>query len=256
VIAESPDATRVLPACAWCEQPLGREPLRALGPLRCGRCGATTALPWPVESAAVRGAARSSARSRPAPHRLCTLGEAARRRARRRLAARIARVAPPGPVLDVGSGDGMLLDALRATGRLTTGIAVGRAAVPSRTDVQHAQITELGGRYAAIVFWQSLGRLPAPGTALEHAAALLKPGGLLAIAQPSSGRAQARALGERLLSPGAPRQRVQIPPQTLIERLHALGLHVDHVDHLLDRHTPAGWLQSLLGGVIAIQARR
>ena len=113
--------------------------------------------------------------------------------------ARIARVAPPGPVLDVSSGDGMLLDALRATGRLTTGIVVRTpgdgARAPASSD---AEITELGGRYAAIVFWQSLGRLRAPGVALDHAAALLKPGGLLAIAQPSTTRLQARALGERL----------------------------------------------------------
>ncbi|MGB2710546.1 MAG: methyltransferase domain-containing protein, partial [Conexibacter sp.] len=162
-------------------------------------------------------------------------------------------------VLDVGSGDGLLLDALRATGRLVTGIA--RPA--TRADVQDAEITELGGRYAAIVFWQSLGRLHAPGAALEHAAALLKPGGMLAIAQPSSTRVQARALGERWLARELPRQRVHIPPQTLLDRLHALDLRIERVDHLLDADRllagPAvggGLLQGLLGGVVAIEARR
>jgi Methyltransferase domain len=174
------------------------------------------------------------------------------------MATRIARIAPPGPVLDVGSGDGTLLDALRATGRLATGIAC-RAAHggrPPRAGIRDTEITELGGRYAAIVFWQSLGRLRAPGAALDHAAALLKPGGLLAIAQPSPTRLQARALGERLLTPGQPRERVQIPPETLVERLRTLGLQVEHVDHLLDRRTPAGWLNGVLGGVTAIEARR
>jgi hypothetical protein len=165
-------------------------------------------------------------------------------------------VAPPGPVLDVGSGDGMLLDALRATGRLTTGIAPGRAGAEPRAGVRAADITELGGRYAAIVFWQSLGRLRAPGLALDHAAALLKPGGLLAIAQPSTARLQARALGERIVAPGAPRHRALIPPHALTERLRALGLQVESIDHLLDLPTPGGWLQSLLGGVTAIEARR
>lgn len=251
MIADPPNATRTPPACAWCEQPLASPLLRPLGHLRCERCGATTALAWPLAEDV--GPPLVAAHEQHGPHRLCTIGEAARRRARRRLASRIARVAPPGPVLDVGSGDGMLLDALRATGRLATGIA--RPA--PRAGIRDAEITELGGRYAAIVFWQSLGRLRTPGIALDHAAALLKPGGLLAIAQPTPARVQARALGERLLTREAPRLGVQIPPQTLIERLRGLGLQVDdHADHLLDRHTASGWMQSLLGGVIAIEARR
>ena len=255
MVANPPDAIRAVPTCAWCEQPLAHGTLRAAGQLRCGHCGATTALDWPAEREHVRVPLLPDTPAR-GVHRICTLGEAARRRARRRLATRIARVAPPGPVLDVESGDGLLLDALRATGRLTTGIVAGRGAEAPRAGVRHAEITELGGRYAAIVFWQSLGRLRAPGVALEHAVALLKPGGLLAIAQPSATRLQAQALGERLLAPGAPRHRVLIPPQTLAERLRALGLQVDRIDHLLDLPTPGGWLQNVLGGVTAIEARR
>ena len=255
MIAEPPDATRTTPTCAWCEQPLAAGPLRAFGQSRCDRCGATTALDWPPDRDLVRAPLLPAVQVRSAG-RICTLGEASRRRARRRLAARIARVAPPGPVLDVSSGDGLLLDALRATGRLTTGIVAGRAGASPRPGVQQAEITELGGRYAAIVFWQSLGRLRAPGVALEHAVALLKPGGLLAIAQPSSTRLQARALGERLLAPGVPSNRVLIPPQSLMDRLRALGLQVDRIDHLLDLPTPGGLLQSVLGGVTAIEARR
>jgi hypothetical protein len=253
VIAGPPDAIRTAPACAWCERPLAHGPLRALGQLRCPHCGATTALDWPAERELLRAPFVAPVPVRTS-QRLCTLGEAARRRARRRLAARIARVAPPGPVLDVGSGDGTLLDALRATGRLTTGIVTGRASAELRPGVHEAEITELGGRYAAIVFWQSLGRLRKPGAALDHAAALLKPGGLLAIAQPSPTRLQARAIGERLLAPGVPHHRVLIPPQALTERLRELGLQVDRIDHLLD--LPGGRLQSLLGGVTAIEARR
>lgn len=254
MIADPPDAALPLPTCAWCEHPLASGPLRTYGQLRCERCGATTTLDWPAEREPVRAPLVPTTGVR-GGSRLCTLGEAARRRARRRLAARIARVAPPGPVLDVSSGDRMLLDALRATGRLTTGIVSGRGADPD-AGVQRAEITELGGRYAAIVFWQSLGRLRAPGVALEHAAALLKPGGLLTVAQPSTTRLQARALGDRLLAPGVPSHRVLIPPQTLMERLRALGLQVDRIDHLLDLRTPGGLLQNVLGGVTAIEARR
>lgn len=255
MIADPPDATRTLQTCAWCEQPLVGGPLRALGQLRCERCGATTALDWPGDRALARAGLPAAPQLRARPQRLCMLGEAARRRVQRRLAARIARVAPPGPVLDVGSGDRMLLDALRATGRLTTGIAPAPADAEPRNGVRAADITELGGRYAAIVFWQSLGRLRTPALALDHAAALLKPGGLLAIAQPSPARLQTRALGERLVAPGLPRHRVLIPPQALIERLRALGLQVDRVDHLLDV-PPGALLRGLLGGLTALEARR
>jgi len=255
VVAGPPDAIRTLPTCAWCEQPLVPRPLRAFAQLRCEQCGTTNALDWPAEREPLRAPLLPAAPLR-ASQRMCTLGEAARRRARRRLATRIARVAPPGPVLDVGSGDGMLLDALRATGRLTTGIAPGQTGGEQRAGIRAADITELGGRYAAIVFWQSLGRLRAPGLALDHAAALLKPGGLLAIAQPRSTRLQARAIGELIVAPGPPRHRALIPSHALTERLRALGLQVESIDHLLDLPTPGGWLQGLLGGVTAIEARR
>ncbi len=256
VIAESPDATLVAALCAWCETPLPDALARMPGRARCDACGATTATAWPSDAELAR-LARDSATSEH-ERRLCSLGEAARRHARRRLAVRIARVAPPGPVLDVGSGDGLLLDALRATGRLVTGIA--RPA--PRGDMRDVEITELGGRYAAIVFWQSLGRLRTPGAALEHAVALLKPGGMLAIAQPSVAHRQARALGERWRTRELPRQRVDIPPQTLLDRLHALDLRIERIDHLLDAdrllagQAAGGWLGALLGGVVSIEARR
>lgn len=246
MIAEPPDATRTtLLACAWCEQPLDGGLLRPYGVLRCAACGSTTAAGSPATDA-VRGPAGPRSDVRTA--RLCSLAEAARRRARRQLAARISRIAPPGAVLDVGSGDGMLLDALRATGRLTTGID----RVPRRAGVRDAEITELGGRYAAIVFWQSLGRLRAPATALEHAAALLKPGGLLAIAEPSAGR----RLSARLLGRDGAWPRVEIPERSLLARLDALGLQVERIERPLDRGASGGWLQAALSGVVSIEARR
>jgi SAM-dependent methyltransferase len=246
VIAESPYATR-LATCAWCEQPLP-----ATASSRCSACGAVAGQRPPAvvsEADLVRAAAP--------PHRhatsgLCSLGEAARRRARRHLAARIARGAPPGAVLDVASGDVMLLDALRATGRLAT--AIDRPA--RRAGVQDAEITELGGRYAAIVFWQSLGRLRAPGRALEHAASLLKPGGLLAIAQPSPVREHVRALGARWLAHEPAQSPLQIPAHALLERLDALGLQVERADRRLDDAPVGGWLGGMLGGILSIEARR
>ena len=73
-------------------------------------------------------------------------------------------VAPPGPVLDVGAGDGALLDALAAP-RPRGGRA--RAATPRRADVgrgRHRRARRAS--CAAIVFWHSLEHLPRPGAAL------------------------------------------------------------------------------------------
>lgn len=259
VIADSPDARHTVLACAWCELPLRAAMPGSSAPLRCAACGSRTGL-WPGDGQLAlppgsgdhepeRGAVGSTMSG--APDHRCSMAELLRRRARRRLAHRVAVMAPPGPVLDVGSGDGTLLDALRAAGRVATGI--GRSSTPAGAD--EVDITELGGRYAAIVFWQSLGRVRAPRVALEHAAALLKPDGLLTIAQPTS--VALPALTERLLG-GEEKlaQRVRIPQRALVERLHALGLEVLYADRVRERSGLGGWSATLLGGVVSVEARR
>lgn len=254
MIATSPAATDEASVCAWCGAPLPRPRTQALWLLRCEGCGVFTVPDWRHAQRPALPAGRGEARPQ---RRLCTLGEAARRSARRHLARRVARIAPPGPVLAVAGPDSLLIDALRSAGRLATGIAerVGGGTVDRR--LIDADITELGGRYAAVVFWQSLGRLRAPGAALEHAAALLKPGGLLTVAQPGPLRQHARVLGGMLLPNAAPtRERTLIPPQALVERLLALGLKIDVVDPTRERRPPGGRLHGLLGGVTAVEARR
>lgn len=249
VIADSPDAALPAAACAWCEQPLrAAAPARVPAPLRCAVCGSRTGS-WPTDEQLAALLARAQ---RPAQERhRCSFAEAARRRARRRLAERVARVAPPGPVLDVGSGDGLLLEALRKAGRAANGIEH----PPARPDEHDADITQLGGRYAAIVFWESLGRMRAPRTALEHAAALLKPDGLLTIAQPTN--VGLPVLTERWRRDAPVPPRVQIPSRTLVERLRAMGLEVQPAERLgQGRDLLGGWLPALLGGVVAIEARR
>jgi hypothetical protein len=238
-------------ACAWCEQPLHVAVATPRTVRRCPACGSRTdASPREADVAAMLSPTGSEPGATSATGR-CTVADVLRRRARRRLAHRVARMAPPGPVLAVGSGDGTLLDTLRAYGRVATGI--GRTS--SRADVHEVDITELGGRYAAIVFWQSLGRVPAPRTALEHAAALLKPEGLLTIAQPTPGLP---ALTERLHGSArgdkTPAQRVRIPQRALVERLHALGLEVLHADRA--GSGVSNWPATLLGGVVSVEARR
>jgi SAM-dependent methyltransferase len=211
--------------------------------VRCERCGAATTDPWPSE-ATLKSAYEGW--YRPAGGRFSGPGDALLRRSRGALARRLDEIAPPGPVLDVGAGDGTLLDALRRHGRE----AVGLELVSSRPDIEAADIAELDRRdFAAIVFWHSLEHLPRPADALARAAELLKPGGVLVIAAPNSDSLQARLFRERWLALDIPRHLVHLPARTLVERLGELGLRVTRTSHLRGGQVVFGWLHGLVGAL-------
>ncbi|MEA2469183.1 MAG: hypothetical protein QOE38_181, partial [Thermoleophilaceae bacterium] len=210
----------------------------------CARCGAATTDPWPSErtlATAYRGWYR------PAGGRFAGPGDAILKRSRGALARRLAKVAPPGEVLDVGAGDGTLLDALRRHGRA----AVGLELVATRPDIKAADIADLpdGSRFAAIVFWHSLEHLPRPADALARAAGLLAPGGVLVIAVPNSDSLQAKAFGNRWLALDLPRHLVHLPARVLVERLRELGLDITRTSHLRGGQVLFGWLHGLVGSL-------
>ena len=227
--------------CAWCGR--GLEPSTArVGVLRCAGCGAGTTHPWPTDEALD---AAYGGWYRPPQGRFGGIGDALLRRTRGRLARRIDSTAPPGPVLDVGSGDGALLDALAARGRSATGLER-RAARP---DVEQRELCEVGGEWAAVIFWHSLEHLREPGADLERAARLLAPGGMLFVAVPNIDSLQARAFGERWLALDLPRHLVHIPADALTYRLRELGLRVERVSHLRGGQVAFGWLHGLVGAL-------
>jgi SAM-dependent methyltransferase len=158
------------------------------------------------------------------------------------LARRLDRIAPPGPVLDVGSGDGALLAALRARGREAEGVE--RGSTPAAT---FGDLAEVPGEWAAVVFWHSLEHLPAPAAALERAAELLLPGGVVVIAVPNAGSIQARAFGDDWLALDLPRHLVHLPAAALMRRLEALDLRVTRVSWLRGGQVAFGWLHGLVG---------
>jgi SAM-dependent methyltransferase len=212
--------------------------------VRCERCGAATTDPWPSErtlAEAYRGWYR------PEGGRFAGPGDAFLKRSRGVLARRLAKLAPPGEVLDVGAGDGTLLDALRRHGRT----AVGLELVATRPDIRAADIAELpdGSQFAAIVFWHSLEHLPRPADALARAAGLLVPGGVLVIAVPNSDSLQARAFGDRWLALDLPRHLVHLPATTLVQRVRELGLTVTRTSHLRGGQVVFGWLHGLVGSL-------
>jgi 2-polyprenyl-3-methyl-5-hydroxy-6-metoxy-1,4-benzoquinol methylase len=226
--------------CVWCGAPLDSS-RRAGGRTGCGRCGAATTDPWPSEA----DLAAAYERYRPASGRFSWAGDAILRRTRGRLARRIERVAPPGPVLDVGAGDGTLVEALRQGGRE----AIGLEREATGEHVRGMEVEEVEGTWAAAVFWHSLEHLPRPGAALEHAASILAGGGLLVVAVPNSASLQARVFGDRWFHLDLPRHLVHLPAGTLEARLHELGLRIERTSHWRGGQALFGWLHGLTGTV-------
>jgi SAM-dependent methyltransferase len=226
--------------CAWCGSGLGNASNGSAGTVKCDRCGAATTRPWPSDAELDRAYADWY---RPETGRFAGPGDALLRLSRGRLARRLDRIAPPGPVLDVGAGDGALLDALARRGREVLGLE----RRSSRPDVLRAEIDEVEGSYAAVVFWHTLEHLRRPRQALERAAALLAPGGVLVVAVPNADSLQARAFGERWFALDLPRHLVHLPARTLERALEDLGLRIERRSHVRGGQVLFGWLHGLVG---------
>ena len=237
----SPGGNEVTAVCGWCN-----EPLRPTG-----HDGFGTSLAVPQVQNDLACADRRGARAglwilvRPGEGRFAAVGDRAVRALRGRLAHRLDRIAPPGPILDVGAGDGALLDALAGVGR----DAVGLERHSKRSDVLEAELSDLDGPFAAIVFWHSLEHLREAGSELARAARLLAPGGVIVVAMPNQASVQARVFGERWLALDLPRHLVHVPAPTLLARLRGLGLRPTRVSYLRGGQVVFGWLHGLVGSL-------
>lgn len=227
--------------CAWCGAPRSESEPRG-GRRRCLACGVSSTDPRPSPADLDRA---YSGPYRPAAGRFGGFGDALLRRSRGALARRLDRIAPPGRVLDVGAGDGALLDALRGVGREALGLERGSG----RPDMTAAGLEAIEGEWAAVVFWHSLEHLPEPSAALRHAAALLVPGGVLIVAVPNSDSLQARAFGDRWFALDLPRHLVHLTAAALQARLRGLGLRLERVSYVRGGQVVFGWLDGLVGAL-------
>ena len=223
-------------ACAWCGSPLDERATRVAGRTRCARCGAATADPWPSETELAE--AYGDWYRPPSGDRFTLAGDELLRRTRGALARRLDAIAPPGPILDVGAGDGVLLDALARRGREAVGLE--RGDPPLET---------IDREFAAVVFWHSLEHLPNPGEALAHAARLLEPRGVLVVAVPNAASLQARAFGDRWLHLDPPRHLVHVSAPTLRAGLRRHGLTIERESHVRGGQIVIGWLDGLVGSL-------
>lgn len=234
--APAPSAETV--RCAWCGAHTGPGP----GPLAlCPACGAATTYPPPSPAELER----AYLHYRPPGGRFSAGGDRLLAVSRGTLARRLDRIAPLGPVLDVGAGDGSLLRALRARGREAVGLE--RAAAGE--GVLEADIVQFGdraGEWAAVVLWHSLEHLPDPAAAIDRAVELLAPGGLVAVAVPNLHSWQARCLGPRWLHLDLPRHLVHLPAGALAAGLRERGLSLERVSYWRGGQILFGWLHGLV----------
>jgi SAM-dependent methyltransferase len=235
-LTQAPPAVR----CAWCERQFEGTEERLTGRIRCPNCGVSTTSPWPSDEQL--GAAYAQW-YRPTSGRFSGIGDKLLRRTRSALADRLHRILPPGPVLDVGAGDGTLVRAFVRHGRE----AVGLEPHASGPHIRNAEVEDVEGKWSAVIFWHSLEHLRSPGRALSHAAALLSPGGTLVIAVPNAASVQARVFGDRWLALDLPRHLVHLNPPALLSKIEALGLRVERVSYLRGGQVVFGWVHGIVG---------
>ena len=231
------------PTCLWCggaTRPAGRRLVA------CVRCHSALTFPVPDDAELARAYAGAY---RPEAGRFSAGVDRLLARTRGALARRIDACAPPGPVLDVGSGDGSLLDALAARGRDGVGLERDPGGRADTRGVEITDFTERSGAWAAVVLWHSLEHLrDAPG-ALAAATALLAPGGVLLVAVPNRDSWQARVLGDRWLALDLPRHLHHLSARALLDAVRAHGLEVERVSAWRGGQVLFGWLHGLVAGL-------
>ena len=227
-------------SCAWCGRPLGSDAEHLSGRIRCPACGVGTTDPWPTDDDLDRA---YGGWYRPSSGRFTGLGDAMLRWTRGRLALRLDHIAPAGRILDVGAGDGALLDALCRRGR----DAVGLERRSDRPDVLEGEIDDVEGDWAAVIFWHSLEHLRAPESAVRSVAKLLERDGVVVIAAPNADSWQAQLFGDRWLALDLPRHLVHIPAPSLVATLEGVGLEVERLSYVRGGQVVFGWLHGFVG---------
>jgi len=178
-----------------------------------------------------------------------------RARLARRRARRLARGLPRGGrVLDVGCGDGRLLEAFAALG--FKGVGTERAGRRPRAlgalagvDICPGDLTDTDlapDQFDLCVYWHVLEHLHDPLASLGEARRVLRPGGRLVVAVPNIDSLQARWSGAAWFHLDLPRHLFHFTPASLAALLARAGFRVDRIGHHSLEQNPFGILQSVL----------
>lgn len=229
--------------CVWCGSSFESAGVRRrYGRAICGHCGSGTT--DPVPTAESLDAAYGDWYWPEAGQRFSLVGDRLLRFSRASMASRIDRVAPAGRILDVGAGEGTLINALAARGREVRGLErnSGHASIENR------EIHEIGedGGFAGIVLWHSLEHMGAPRQIVTEAARLLEPGGVIFIAVPNLASLQAAAFGDLWLHLDLPRHLFHPTSRALQAGLGEIGFEITRVSPTRAGQLVIGWLDGMV----------
>lgn len=171
----------------------------------------------------------------------------------RRVDRWLARLPARGRALELGSGTGWMLRALRERGWLAVGsertVDVAAAArdaagvpmyVGDLAAIRDAPVLDL------VIMFHVLEHLPDPLAALGDVARRVKPGGTLILGIPNIASWQARFAGARWMHLDVPRHLGHFSPDAIQRALEASGFRTSRLDFRSFEHDPFGWVQSTL----------
>jgi len=164
-----------------------------------------------------------------------------------------ARLPNSGVALELGSGTGWMLRALRERGWLALGSERTVAAATTARDAAGAPVF-VGDLRAIrdepvldlVVMFHVLEHLADPLTALAAVARRVKPGGTLILGIPNIASWQARFAGPFWMHLEVPRHLCHFSPDAVERALATSGFRVTRIDFRSFEHDPFGWVQSTL----------
>jgi len=161
--------------------------------------------------------------------------------------------AQPGSALELGCGDGFMLNALRSFGWEVCGTerteemaAFAREHFGLTVFVENTQPIPREKRFDLVIMFQVLEHLADPLPQLSRAASLLASGGRLVIGVPNFQSWQAEYGRDGWFHLDVPRHLFHWSPDSLREAAQRSGLKVDSISFVSLEHDPYGWVQSIL----------
>lgn len=182
--------------------------------------------------------------------------EHASRAIRKKRARDVAAIlGPPGPVMDVGCGRGIILGELQKLGFKSHGIEFSDSAaaharslgVDVGTDFFDERYEK--GSFVGVTFWHSLEHIRRADLAVARAVELLKPGGVLMITVPNSASLQASLFSRYWFHLDVPRHYHHFTADNVERMINSAGLSVFARSTLSLEQNPYGFVQSALNAV-------
>ena len=170
---------------------------------------------------------------------------------RRRLVDRHIQAGDSGRLLDVGSGEGDFLHAAGSAGWNAAGVEIhdrphdGKHPVFRSLDEAAAR-----GPYHCITLWHVLEHVPDPAAYVKRLGSMLTSHGVLVLAVPDFGGAQARVFGRHWLHLDVPRHLHHFTAGGVVQLLESAGFTVLRTAHQELEYDWFGWIQSALNSVM------